>query len=70
MNEWEAKYRFLVMGITDQEVIDNAERACRACMAMAQSTPYTFEQCVYTFIDLMGAEIARDAVKETSQCHL
>ena len=56
MNEWEAKYRALLMGISDQVSIDNAEKMGAVCVHMAATTPHTLEECYWMMARLVDAQ--------------
>ncbi len=56
MNVWEAKYKALLMGIDDQEYIDNAEKLVRIAHSLASATPYTFQETMYAMMDLVAPQ--------------
>jgi hypothetical protein len=61
MNEWEAKYRALCMGISNPEYIENAEKMFKIAMHRALTSPFTLEQCVWALIDLINIQMNKDA---------
>lgn len=52
MNEWEAKYRALLSGIQDQELVENAEKLVEAAQRVAIASPFIgFERSFYACLD-------------------
>ena len=56
MNEWEAKYKALLMGIDNQEYIDNAERLVEAAQRQAACGICTFREAVNAMMDFVAPQ--------------
>lgn len=54
MNEWEAKYRALLAGIEDQELIDNAEKLVEVAIKMSTSSILPFEAALYSLLQTIS----------------
>jgi hypothetical protein len=54
MNEWEAKYKALVVGIEDKTLIDNAEKLVDVAIKASCTSGYSFDRILYALLDTMG----------------
>lgn len=64
MNEWEAKYKAVLMVIDNQEYIDNAEMLVLKAQRIAASGILTFECAVYAMMDLVRQQQGRDIISQ------
>jgi len=54
MTEWEAKYKALLAGITDQECVTNATRLVETSIRLSATSTLTFEQIFYALLHAAG----------------
>lgn len=54
MNEWEAKYKALAVGIEDEALVEKAEAIVRRCVEIHHSTTQPFEQVVEAMLDTLS----------------
>ena len=64
MNEWEAKYKAVLMAIDNQEYINNAEVLVLIAQRIAASGILTFECAVYAMMDLVRIQQRRDIISQ------
>jgi hypothetical protein len=60
MNEWEIKYRTLLMGIDNPVYIENAERLARLAIQMAATTPHTLEEVAWMLMSFANKQMSLD----------
>jgi len=60
MNEWEAKYRALLMGIDNPTYIENAEKLVRAAQNIAATTLQPFDIVFWALQSMVGKQQGED----------
>ena len=61
MSEWEMRYKTLLAGITDQRMVDNAERLVSSAIRLAATTGWTAEDTFGYLLQAVNV-ISRNAV--------
>ena len=61
MNEWEAKYKALLMAIDNPIYIENAERMVKSAAALSASTAVPFEQVFNAMRSIVSYQQGKDA---------
>lgn len=56
VNEWEMRYKALAAGITDQRMIDNAERIVETAVRMAATMPASLEDVFYMVLQAIQVQ--------------
>jgi hypothetical protein len=54
MNEWEAKYKALLMGIADEQLVTNAEAIVQRSIEISRNTPQRFADVCAAMLDTIG----------------
>ena len=54
MNEWQARYKALLAGISDQTIIANAERLIEIAIKMSRESALTFDEVFYALLTVAG----------------
>ena len=70
MNEWEAKYKALLMAIDNPEYIENAEKMVEAAQHMAATGTIPFSGAVWSMIQLVQAQQLKDTKAELLEAKL
>jgi len=60
VNEWEAKYKALLMAIDNPEYIENAEKLVRVALNLSLALPLTFDEVFYSMRSIIGYEQAQE----------
>ena len=60
MDEWEAKYRALCMGISNPEYIENAVKLVQLAQRLAAGSTQTFDQVMWGLMHIVGQQQAYD----------